>query len=49
MYDPQTGKYAPLGIHGTAALCTVVKDLKSRMEAAGHTITFSEQHGNASN
>lgn len=39
MYDPQSGRYAPLGEH-RQHLDTVVRDLKQRMEKGGHTVTF---------
>lgn len=39
MYDPQSGRYVPLGQH-RQHLETVVRDLKTRMEKEGHTVTF---------
>ena len=43
MFDPETGRYVPLGTHNGRTLETVVRDLKTRMEQAGHTVTFSER------
>lgn len=42
MYDPQSGRYVPLGRH-REYLDTVVEDLKKRMEREGHTVTFCER------
>ncbi len=42
MFDPITERYVPLGAH-REHLNTVVRDLKQRMEQAGHRVSFSEQ------
>lgn len=45
MYDPQSGRYEPLGSHKGAALDSAVQGLKVRMEREGHRVTFCERRG----
>lgn len=40
MYDPQSGRYEPLGQHGPTVIDKVVRDLKERMEREGHKVSF---------
>ncbi len=42
MFDPITMRYVPLGTHPAHEREKVVRDLKNKMEAEGHIVTFSE-------
>lgn len=45
MYDPISGRYEHLGVHGPSVkeVDKVVRDLKTSIERAGHRLTFSEK------
>lgn len=43
MYDPQSGRYEPLGTHGAAVLKKVVTDLRIRMEKQGYWVSFCQR------
>lgn len=44
MYDPGTGRYAPIGSFKGRELDQAVIGLKQRMEKEGHTVTFASRH-----
>jgi hypothetical protein len=45
MYDPYNDQYEPLGAHGPdrREVERVIANLKSRMEQAGHRVSFCER------
>ena len=45
MYDPGTGRYAPVGHFGPAEVDRVIRDMVQRIEKEGHTVTFATRHG----
>ena len=45
MFDPQGGRYEPLGKHPKRDIERIVRDLKVRMEREGHLVSFSEMSG----
>lgn len=45
MFDPNHGKYEPLGRHSIRDIKNIVCDLKVRMEREKHLVSFSEVHG----
>lgn len=45
MYDPVSGRYEGLGKHPNRDKDRIVRDLKNRIEAEGHSCTFSEVTG----
>jgi hypothetical protein len=45
IYDPVSGRYAPLGRHLLVHIDRIVRDLKVRIERERHLVTFSERTG----
>lgn len=45
MYDPKSGRYERLGLHGPAQheVDKMVRGLKESIERAGHRLTFCER------